>query len=54
MTFLKKHYYCDTISYMMMMILRMTTNDYDPHDGTDDYADSDGDVILFAMLEMCW
>ena len=36
-----------------MMILRMTTNDYDPH-GTDDYADSDGDVILFAMLEMCW
>ena len=28
---------------MMMMILRMTTNDYDPH-GTDDHADSDGDV----------
>ena len=34
---------------MMMMILRMTTNDYDPH-GTDDYADSDGDVGIVCNV----
>ena len=32
-----------------MMILRMTTNDYDPH-GTDDHADSDGDVGIVCNV----